>query len=401
MPLAARPILPRALAVLRVVTAAVLLAAGLTVVVPAQTYRMWLLSVGLIEFGHWLAPIALVLLWPGWHRNWSGRLAAAAGVLSAACLLSPVVRAFPVAQQVPARLAAAFGARVTRPSNEADATGRVRPLDAMDLFGGVAAPAVTAQRLGFVRRGERTLSLDLYAPGRSPDAPPVPIIVMVHGGGWTSGQPGDQPDLARYLAGHGFVVAAPEYRLAPEHRFPAAVDDLRAAIEFLRGRARTWGADVDGVVLIGRSAGGHLALLTAYTAPVNAVRGVVSLYGPADLRFGWEHRGNPRVYDGSAAIEAFLGGPPDAVPGAYVASSAYERVSASTPPTLLVHGRKDEVVWVEQSRRLAARLAEQRRPHLLVELPWATHGCDFTLSGPCGQITVYAVERFLAALTVQ
>jgi acetyl esterase/lipase len=223
--------------------------------------------------------------------------------------------------------------------------------------------------------------------------------MMVHGGGWSSGRPDDLPDLARYLAAHGYVVAAPEYRLAPASTFPAAIDDLRAAVAFLRGRARAWGADPDGLVLIGRSAGAHLALLLAYTAPVNAVRGVVSLYGPADLRFGWEHRGNPRVYDGTGAIEAFLGGTPSSVPDAYAAASAYALASASAPPTLLIHGRKDELVWVEQSRRLAARLGELRRPHLLLELPWATHACDFALVGPCGQLTVYAVERFLAAVT--
>jgi acetyl esterase/lipase len=76
-------------------------------------------------------------------------------------------------------------------------------------------------------------------------------------------------------------------------------------------------------------------------------------------------------------------------------------IGPGTPPTLLVHGRKDEIVWVEQSRRLDARLAEASRPRFLLELPWATHGCDFTLAGPCGQLTTYAVERFLAAVTAQ
>lgn len=390
---------PLVLATLRVATGIGLLVAGALVVLPAQTYQLWLLSLGLIEFGHWLAPVALVLLWPGWHRTWAGRFGAAAGVVSAALLLSPLVRALPLAQHLPAQLEAAFGAGVARPLAGEDAPARVRPIDALQLFGAVGVPQVEVQRLVYARRGERSLSLDLYARPPHRDALPVPIVVMIHGGGWTSGRPDDLPDLPRYLAARGYVVAAPEYRLAPDHPFPAAADDVRAAIEFLRGRARTWGADVDGVVLIGRSAGAHLALLTAYTATVNAVRGVVSLYGPADLLFGWEHPGNAHVYDGTAAIEAFLGGPPGAAAAAYAESSAYALASASAPPTLIVHGRKDELVWVEQSRRLAARLRELDRPHLLVELPWATHGCDFALIGPCGQITEFAIERFLAAVT--
>jgi acetyl esterase/lipase len=152
-------------------------------------------------------------------------------------------------------------------------------------------------------------------------------------------------------------------------------------------------------VLIGRSAGAQLALLTAYTAGVSAVAGVVSLYGPADLQFAWDHPGNPSVYDGTGTLERYLGGPPSAVGVKYREASPYDRVGESTPPTLMIHGRKDEIVWVEQSRRLDARLAEAGRPRLLVELPWATHGCDFTFAGPCGQLTLYAVERFIAAVT--
>jgi acetyl esterase/lipase len=387
-----------ALGLARLTAGGALLAAGAVVLLPAQSTRMWMLSVALIEYGHWLAPAALVLLWPGWHRTWPGRIGAFAGVIAAACLLTPLVRALPVAQQLPRRLEAAFGPRALRPPSNETAS-RARPVDALSLFGGVHVPDVAVTRLTYAQRGALAMSLDLYALDRVPGGPPVPIIVMVHGGGWNSGKRDDWLHLVRYLAAHGYLVATPEYRLAPEHRFPAAADDVRDAMAFLRGRATTWGGDPDGLVLIGRSAGAHLALLVGYTSRLNAVRGVVSLYGPADLRFGWEHPGNRWVYDGVGAIEAFLGGPPSVVPDAYRASSAYDLVGPATPPTLLIHGRKDELVWVEQSRRLAQRLGEAGRAHLLVELPWATHGCDVAVAGPCGQITLYAVERFLAAVT--
>jgi acetyl esterase/lipase len=247
--------------------------------------------------------------------------------------------------------------------------------------------------------GDRALSLDLYRRERPGDTPPVPAVIVVHGGGWESGGPDELPELNAYLAARGYLVAVPEYRLAPEHPFPAGLEDVRAAIAFVRGRARQWNVEGDGVVLIGRSAGAQLALLAAYTADVNAVRGAVSIYGLADLQFAHDHPGNPRVYDGIGVLERYLGGPPSSVPGAYREASPYGLVGPSTPPTLLIHGRKDEIVWVEQSRRLDARLAEASRPRLLLELPWATHGCDFTLAGPCGQLTTYAVERFIAAVT--
>ena len=69
----------------------------------------------------------------------------------------------------------------------------------------------------------------------------------------------------------------------------------------------------------------------------------------------------------------------------------------NAPPLLLIHGGRDELVFAEQSRRLAGRLDQAHARHLLLELPWATHGCDANPAGPGGQITTWAVERFLAA----
>ena len=384
---------------LRLAAAVVLLLLSALVVVPAPTNRAWLLALGLGEFGHWLAPVSLLLLWPGWHRTVNARIGAACGVIAAACFLTPLVRALPIARVLPLRLVDQFGPAAARPRAESDASPRPRPIDPLALFGGIGLPAIDVATIAYAQRGARVLSLDLYRHPRPADAPPAPAVIVVHGGGWQSGSRTDLPELNAYLAARGFLVAVPEYRLAPDDPFPAAFDDLRAAIDFVRGRARQWGADGDGVVLIGRSAGAQLALLAAYTAEVNAVRGVVSIYGPADLQFAWEHPGNPRVYDGLGALERYLGGPPSAAGAAYRDASPYHLVGERTPPTLLIHGRRDDVVRVEQSRRLDARLAEAGRRHMLLELPWARHGCDFTLAGPCGQLSVYAIERFLAAVT--
>jgi acetyl esterase/lipase len=383
----------------RLASAVALLAVALLVVVPAPTYRAWLVSLAVGESGHWLAPLPLLLLWPGWHRTLAGRAGAVCGAVAAACLLTPLVRALPVAKVLPHHLAARFGATALSPRAEPDAPARPRPIDPVSLFTGVASPSVSVSTLEYLRRGDRALSLDLYRRELPTGRPPVPIIVVVHGGGWESGGRDELPNLNAYLAARGYLVAVPDYRLAPDHPFPAGLEDISAAVAFLRGRARQWNGEGDGVVLIGRSAGAELALLAAYTADVNAVRGVVSLYGPADLLFAHQHPGNQRVYDGLGVLERYLSGPPATVPTAYRDASPYQFVGPSTPPTLLIHGRKDEIVWVEQSRRLDARLAEASRPRLLVELPWATHGCDFTLAGPCGQLTTYAIERFIAAVT--
>jgi acetyl esterase/lipase len=74
-------------------------------------------------------------------------------------------------------------------------------------------------------------------------------------------------------------------------------------------------------------------------------------------------------------------------------------VNSTTPPTLLIHGGRDELIGEEQSERLAVRLAAYGRQQFLLALPWATHGCDINFSGPCGQLSTYAIERFIAAVT--
>jgi dipeptidyl aminopeptidase/acylaminoacyl peptidase len=98
-------------------------------------------------------------------------------------------------------------------------------------------------------------------------------------------------------------------------------------------------------------------------------------------------------------LEEFLGGPPAATGNRYDEASPLSYVDSGSPPTLLIHGEGDELVFTENVRRLDAQLTAATRPHVLITLPWATHGCDYFIAGPCGQIVTYAVERFVAAVT--
>jgi acetyl esterase/lipase len=222
---------------------------------------------------------------------------------------------------------------------------------------------------------------------------------VVHGGSWQHGDSTQLAALNRYLAARGYMVAAINYRLLPDHPFPAGCDDLRAAIDYLRANAEAIGADPRRIVLLGRSAGGQLALLVAYTAGDPAIRGVIGIYPAIDLVYAYQHPSDPRLLDGPAVLRAYLGGSPEQARATYAAASPTSFVASNTPPTLLIHGESDELVSPAQSRRLAARLADAGRPHLLLQLPWATHGCDAHFSGPSGQLSTYAIERFLAAVT--
>lgn len=119
------------------------------------------------------------------------------------------------------------------------------------------------------------------------------------------------------------------------------------------------------------------------------------------MKYIYDHPSNPRVLDSIAVLEAYLGGNPAQASATYEAASPIRFASVDTVPTLLVHGGRDELVFPVQSERLAVRLAQARRPHYFLRLPWATHGCDVHFNGPCGQISTYVVERFLAAVTQQ
>jgi acetyl esterase/lipase len=124
----------------------------------------------------------------------------------------------------------------------------------------------------------------------------------------------------------------------------------------------------------------------------------VGFYPPSDQVFGYEHPSNPRVINSTQTLEDFLGGSPQTARAAYTSASPINFVGPSTVPTLLIHGTLDELVFAKQSERLDARLAAAHRPHLFLLLPWATHGCDYNFNGPCGQISTYAIERFLAVV---
>ncbi len=219
---------------------------------------------------------------------------------------------------------------------------------------------------------------------------------MIHGGAWRTSSKTELPALNRYLAQQHYAVASIDYRLAPDAQSPAAVDDAFQAIAYLKTNAAALHLDPTRLVIIGRSAGGQIALAVAYAGREPAIRGVVGFYSPSDLVRGYEHPSRRWVLDSCKVLEDYLGGTPATKADAYYAASPINFVKAHTPPTLLIHGQLDPLVWPEQSERLAARLQENGRPHFLLSIPWGTHGCDANLSGPSGQLSLYAIDRFLA-----
>ena len=383
----------RAGAVARLICGLSVAGAGLVAVLPQPTAVIWQASVILSEWGHWLAALALLLL-PGGRRSAAdaaGAVVAGAGIV---LLLSPLVRALPLNDTLPALLEQAFGP--VPPQAATSQPPRPAPLVVTDLLAGVASDDVLVDEHVYTVVDGQNLTLDLYRPAFAEGS--LPVVIAVHGGGWVGGDKRDLPVLNEYLASRGYVVAAVAYRLAPRWRFPAAQEDLAAALRYVQGLAHSHSLDPERVVLLGRSAGAQIALLAAYTAGDPAIRGAVSLYGPFALRWGYDNPAKPGVVDSSGLLETYLGGPPATHGERYLAAEPARFVSPATPPTLFIQGLRDEHVSPFHAEFVSARLMDAGVPHAVVRLPWATHGCDYVFSGPCGQVATYAVERFLGAV---
>lgn len=381
------------LAVLRIVWVLVILAWALLAVFRMPTGLLFYATVAATEAGYVLALLTLPAFVGGMSTP-RDIVLSAIGAATLVLLLSPLARVGDVARGLPTELQRAFGE-----SPEA-AQGEPFRWTRLLSFGD---PDVPHESLVYATRDDGgPLRLDLYG-GREASSP-RPLVLIIHGGSWRSGDRTQLPSMAKRLAHAGYAVASMDYRLAPTHPFPAAFDDVRSAVDYLREHAAELSIDPERVVLYGRSAGGHLALLAAYRWQAPFVRGVVALYPPTDLEYSWHHPTNPRVLDTHGTLREFLGGGPDESPelhARYDDASPYPHASADSPPTLLIHGGRDELVRPRHSERLAERLSELGVPHHLLAPPWATHGCEANPAGPSGQLTEYAVRHFLARVVAR
>jgi acetyl esterase/lipase len=372
---------------------------SLLTVFKAPAKPLWYASIAATEWGHVLAVLCIllaVLYWRLPHR-WNSPFWLA--LVAAALYLRPLASALALARRLPDEMTARFGPQA--PQATPLAPGRLQPLDGVDLFRGIPSPAVRMTSHVYATVHGQDLLLDLYHPELERRGKGWPVVVVIHGGSWKSGDRTGMPALNRYLAARGYGVASIDYRLAPGALFPAQRDDVFAALAYLKAHAVQWQLNPDEFVLIGRSAGVQIALSAAYAEKDAAIKGVVAFYSPNDLIWGYDHPTNPLVMNSREVLEMYLGGSPLKVPRIYEEASPVFHVNNKTPPTLMIHGLRDVLVSDHHEDLLSKRLAEAGRPYYYLRLPWATHGCDANFSGPSGQLSTYAIERFLAAVLVK
>ncbi|HXB67494.1 MAG TPA: alpha/beta hydrolase [Candidatus Acidoferrales bacterium] len=222
-----------------------------------------------------------------------------------------------------------------------------------------------------------------------------PTLIEIYGGAWQRGSPEDNRQFASYMASKGYAVFAIDYRHAPAARFPAQIEDVRAAIAFVHSNAERYQADPGRIALCGRSAGGQLALLAAYEAGPVPIRAVISFYGPSDLARGYSELPSPDPIDVRRVLETYLGGSPSQVSGSYRTASPVTYANRPLPPTLLIQGARDHIVKPEFARSLQQGLIASGNRAVLLELPWAEHAFDAVFQGIGNRLALRYVEAFL------
>jgi len=367
----------------------VLLLASLLTLFKAPTYHLWLLAIAVCEFPLIFIGITGVLLialvWVEKYQITSTII----GILALLLFASPIIRAYMVSSTLKQGIVAAFGPGSTIINGD----NNQPPFSFFKLFKTSGIKSTDYKTLTYGHDAEQTL--DFY-PARF--AGKKPCIIVVHGGSWSSGDSKQLPELNSYLAGEGYNVASINYHLAPKYQSPVAVGDVDEVFNYLRHNAEKLNIDTANFVLLGRSAGAQIALLSAYKRPQNGLKGVVDFYGPADMVWGYSMPASKLVMDSRAVMERYLGGTYKAVAHKYFASSPIEFVSRQTVPTLIIHGDNDVLVSPIHSQKLDKKLQENGIKYFYLDLPWATHGFDYNLNGPGGQLSTYVIERFISSV---
>ncbi len=258
--------------------------------------------------------------------------------------------------------------------------------------------------------GHPRQTLDIYRAGGGQAGQPVtgsarPVLLYVHGGGWVIGRKHQQGQpLLNYLAQNGWLCVDINYRLAPKHRFPDALIDVKTAIAWIKENIHTYGGNPNFIAVSGGSAGGHLCALAALTAnnpqfqpgfeqADTSVQAAVPIYGVYDFTNSMNSWSGRTLKD--FVQRRVMPSPYAERPELWLAASPKFQLHDKSPPMMLIHGSTDALVFVEEARDFAATLAAATAaPWVYAELPGAQHGFDLFHSVRT-EYTLEAIGKFL------
>ncbi|MBA3675611.1 MAG: alpha/beta hydrolase [Chitinophagaceae bacterium] len=377
---------------IRLILLVVLFLLSLVNIFPVPSKETWYAGIAVPEFP-WVFILAVLLLFIWSFFSVKFKLPCLIiGTITLIILSSPIARAYMIGNGLEKNITNSFGVN----SNDIKGFHQAKPFSFLQMFTGNGAKKIPFKTFQYALHEGVDLTLNFSSsaiPGIRP------CLVVVHGGSWRRGDNSEIAAVNNYFANAGYQVATINYRLAPKFHSPAPQDDVHAALTWLRSHAAELKIDTNNFVLTGRSAGAQIVLTTAYTGKEHGVKGVAAFYGPNDMLWSYNHPTKMPIMDSRLVQRDFLGGSPSEVPERYFAESPLFHVTSQTVPTLLVHGKNDAHVYYEQSVRLTKKLNDFKVNNMLLSLPWATHGCEYNLNGPSGQLSIYAMERFFYSVT--
>jgi acetyl esterase/lipase len=227
--------------------------------------------------------------------------------------------------------------------------------------------------------------MDVYIPRGDG---PFPGVVVIHGGGWTSGNARDVAEESTLLTEEGFVAFAVDYRKAPTFTFPAQVEDMEAAVRFIREHAEEFNVDPAQLGALGGSAGGQLAAMLGVVGEGPGDEGsrvnvVVSWSGPMDFTERPQARIAPRQDRplGRGPVRRYLGCAPLICPQLYVDASPVSHVDPTDAPIFLANGTAESVA-LSQPQSMLEAMKEADVPAQLVEIPGQFHSVAYEFKKP-------------------
>lgn len=242
------------------------------------------------------------------------------------------------------------------------------------------AYAMVEPDIVYKKVGDVELKVDFYPPA-SVGSKPSPFVLVVHGGGWTSGDRLQLKALNEGLSKIGIASGAVQYRLAPKTKWPAMLDDVQACVRYFRANATKYSIDPNQFGAMGASAGGHLSLLlgsmdtrekdTKDFAEVSSrVKCVVNFFGPTDLSQDFD----PTV--ASILCNAVLGKPYKSSDPDIVAFSPVSHIDKLTSPVFTIHGKADTLVPPKQTERLDEAMKKAGVKHEFRMIDGMVHTID-------------------------
>ena len=371
--------------------------AAIWIIVPAPADFIWLFAVAASEWSLWIGIVALV--------------GVAAGILVIASYGSSPLPIVSSVMGVSALLISLYPLlSVIRLAKENNAPLSISHYFATALSRKDSYRTINFSTYTFLEIEGKKMETDVYLPTKKTSNNGASVIV-VHGGSWNGGKRNDFTQWNAMLAEQGFTVFDIDYSLGPQPNYLSATGDVKCAVQWVKTNSAKLNIGTKRIALMGRSAGAHLALLAAYSAGNGRiasscpnegenenVSAVISFYAPVNLLWSYDNPANQMVINGPLTLANFLGGSPhesEEIRARYILATPSTHISNQTPPTLMVHGGRDQLVRPENMQFLDEKLTEANMPHQTVLIPYAQHGFDYKPNGWGSQIAESVMLNFL------